>query len=67
MVTTTPYLPQAEIRVPPISFGATSLEGPIGARYGCVIGRTAEPWLDWAHANTWTIDLDEVATAIRQM
>ncbi len=43
------------------------IAGLVGARYGCVFGTTAEPWMDWAHANTWTIDLDEVAAAIRQM
>ncbi len=43
------------------------IAGLIGARYGCVIGRTVEPWHDWPHANSWTVDLDEVAAAVAVM
>lgn len=43
------------------------LAGIAGLRYGCVIGRTCEPWHDWPHVNTWRIDPDAVADAIAAM
>ncbi len=43
------------------------IAGLIGARYGCVIGTAQEPWSDWAHSDTWRVDLDAVAAAMRGM
>ena len=40
------------------------LAGLAGLRYGCVIGTTTEPWLDWAHENSWTLDIDALKQAI---
>ncbi len=40
------------------------LAGLAGLQYGCVIGTTNEAWHDWAHLNSWTIDIDQLRSVL---
>lgn len=41
------------------------LAGLAGLHYGCVIGTANEPWQDWAHLNSWTLDIAELEAVLQ--
>jgi capsular polysaccharide biosynthesis protein len=40
------------------------LAGLGGLGYGCVIGKTVEPWHDWPHQNSWRLEIADLQAAL---
>jgi capsular polysaccharide biosynthesis protein len=40
------------------------LAGILNMNYGCLVGTAVEPWNEWPHLNSWTLDVDELKAAM---